>query len=360
MFIMVFSNDLFNKWPLGLAVICGLFFSIASCNSESTLANAIPENKESMTITDASFFNEGQLCQHLREIFQDSQGRLWFGTNVYDLMQYDGRSFHRIREAQGFSGGRITGIEEDREGNIWFATADGLNKFDGKSFVQFTEADGLQNKEIWAMTIDTKGIIWIGHNEGLSRFDGKEFENIAIPKPTLIKTQTVYDPNRITAIVEADDGQLWLGTDGYGICKFNGIDFEFFTTKDGLPDNAIFDLMMDSKGLLWIGTAWGGASSFDGKKFSNYNKKDGINGIEVCAFFEDDNGDIWFGVENDGVYRYDGQTFTNFYKESNLNGSILSIYRDSEKRFWFGGWGGLYRMDGSIFNHVSVEGPWEP
>ena len=111
-----------------------------------------------MNYKDPLFFIDGQLCQHLRKIFQDTKGNLWFGTNVYDLMQYDGNTLNIYTKKEGFSGGRGTGIVEDSSGNIWFATAIGLNKYDGESYTVFTEEDGLSNTEIWSLIIDSKGI----------------------------------------------------------------------------------------------------------------------------------------------------------------------------------------------------------
>jgi ligand-binding sensor domain-containing protein len=103
----------------------------------------------------------------------------------------------------------------------------------------------------------------------------------------------------------------------------------------------------------------GGQSRFDGEKFTNFTKKGEISGVEVSAFFEDSNGDIWFGAENKGVYKYDGEDFTHYDQDSFSNGSILSIYKDKESRFWFGGWGGLFRYDNEKFTSVTKDGPWE-
>lgn len=303
-------------------------------------------------IHDPLFFIEGQLCQHLRKIFQDSEGNLWFGTNVYGLIKYDGAELTYLDKEEGFSSGRVTEILENSEGNLWIATGFGLNKYDGNSFTIFTEKDGLSNAEIWSLLLDSKGQLWIGHNEGLSLFDGKNFKEIPIPKPQDTKADYIYSPNRITAIVEHSDGSLYLGTDGYGICKYHNGSFSYLNEENGLPNNAICELMVDRQDNLWIGTFWGGLSKFDGKQFTNYTKDGLIEGNEVGAFFEDQNGDIWFGVENNGVYKYDGNTFHHFYKKEGLNGSILSIYRDRAERFWFGGWGGLFSYDGNSFSSI--------
>jgi ligand-binding sensor domain-containing protein len=272
---------------------------------------------------------------------------------------YNGDTLIYITQEAGFSGGRVTGIVEDSNGDVWFATGLGLNKYDGKSFTVFTEKNGLSNDEIWSLIIDSNEIIWIGHNKGLSRFNGKCFENLAVPKPEIKEPNTIYSADRITGIIEDDNGALWLGTDGYGICKYDGKTFTHFTTKDGLCDNTIHELMVDSRGNIWIGTFWGGVSKKDGNTFTNYTKNGTISGVEVSGFFEDGNGDIWFGVENNGVYKYDGNAFHHYYKEDGLDASVLSIYRDKEGRFWFGGWGGLFRYDGQSFTSVTKNGPWK-
>lgn len=316
---------------------------------------------------DPLFFIGGQLCQHLRKIYQDSKGNLWFGTNVYDIMKYDGNTLNFYTDVDGLSSGRITDIVEDDEANIWFGTSAGLTKFDGKSFSTYTEKEGLLNKEIWSLMIDTKGIFWIGHNAGVSRFDGEKFTSFSIPQAKVKEVNTIYSPDRVVSIVEDKEGNIWFGTDGFGICKYDpsaehkpdGKTFTNFTKEEGLCDNTIHELMADSKGNLWIGTFFGGVCKYDGEKFKNYTKKGIISGVEVGGFFEDFNGDIWFAAENNGVYCYDGLSFTHLGSEQGLlTNGILSIYRDEENRFWFGGWGGLFRYDGKFFQSVSIDGPW--
>ncbi|NND34131.1 MAG: regulator, partial [Saprospiraceae bacterium] len=105
-----------------------------------------------------------------------------------------------------------------------------------------------------------------------------------------------------------------------------------------------------------------------GESFTNFTANGTISGAEVWSIYEDESGNIWFPAENSGVYRYNAgsgyedehpDAFTNFDAADGLNtNGIQSIFRDKEGRFWFGGWGGLFRYDGKSFYSVTKTGPW--
>lgn len=308
---------------------------------------------------DPLFFIEGQLCQHVRKIFEDSRGHLWFGTNVYGLMYFNGDTLRYIGEEEGVDGGRVTGIVEDAQGNIWFGMYKGLYKFDGTTFSHFAEKEGLHNNEIWSLFLDKEGTFWVGTNEGVSLFDGKTFTSLSIPKAAVKEANTIYHPDRITSITQDNAGNMWFGTDGFGISIYDGKTFTYQTTETGLPDNVMYDLMTDTQGNIWIGTFFGGVSMYNGTGFTNFTQDSLIHGVEAGGFFEDKQGNIWFAAENHGVYRYNGDGFTHLYAEEGLKtNGILSIYQDTQDRFWFGGWGGLFRYDGKSFSSVTKQGPW--
>jgi len=361
--------------------VFGLLFFFASCKgqdkevlpkdkndpiknqSETSAANTL--NKSILEQYDGEapdplFYIDGQLCQHLRKIHQDKKGNLWFGTNVYGLMRFDGDSLEYFKDAPGVGKGRITGILEDKKGNVWFGTYGGLTKYDGRSFTNYSKKDGLIHSEIWSLAIDGNDTLWIGTINGIYKFDGTNFTSFSIPKAKVKNPKSILSPNRITSILEDRNGVLWFGTDGYGITKYDGNSFTHITTKDGLSNNNIMSILEDKKGHLWIGTMFGGLSHFDGKKFNNYTKDGVIKGVEVSALYEDNTGDIWFASEGYGVYRYDGKSFTNLHKKEGLKtNGILSIFQDKKGHYWFGGWGGLFRFNGNSFYSVTKDGPWD-
>ena len=343
----------------------------------SVEGNQANDQKLKIPWLDPLFQIEGQLCQHLRRIFQDKSGNLWFGTNVYGVMRYNGDSLEYFSIDKGFGGTAVRGIVEDKEGNVWFGTGGGLTKYDGESFTNFTEKDGLINNDIWSLTIDSKGIFWIGTLEGVSRFDGEVFTPFPIPQADISNPTSILSYNRVSCIMEDRNGIFWFGTDGFGICKYDpsaslrpgGKTFTHITKEDGLCDNNVTHIMEDKKGNIWIGTMYGGVSRYDarlndevgqGNSFTNFTENGVVSGIEVWSIYEDKTGNIWFPAENFGVYRYDGKTFTNFQKKEDLaSHAIQCIFEDKEGRLWFGGWLGLFLFDGRSFINVTKDGPWQ-
>jgi hypothetical protein len=65
-----------------------------------------------------------------------------------------------------------------------------------------------------------------------------------------------------------------------------------YTTKEGLPSNSIYRTVIDKRGFLWIATETG-LARFDGKKFRNYSTIDGLTDNEVTDLFLDSLGTIW-------------------------------------------------------------------
>ncbi|GAB5401310.1 MAG: hypothetical protein Aureis2KO_28950 [Aureisphaera sp.] len=326
-------------------------------------ANTRPNN------TGLEFSYDGQLCHWVRNIFQDSRGNLWFGTNHFGLMRYNGKELEYFTEEDGLGAGRVNGITEDKEGNVWFCTYGGLTKYDGATFTNLSVEVGPIKNDLFDIVIDERDTFWISTVEGVVQFDGKEFTHFPVPKPKVEDPNPILSPNRVSTIMEDSAGIIWFGFDGYGITKFNPNSedhFSFVTTENGLADNNVSEIMEDSKGNIWIGTMYGGISHYDGTTFTNFTKEGVIEGVEAAGFYEKD-GNIWFSVEGVGVYKYDGQSFEILNEDDGLiTKGVLSIFKDREGRFWFGGWKGLFRYDpegklkdGEVFLSVTKNGPWE-
>lgn len=66
----------------------------------------------------------------------------------------------------------------------------------------------------------------------------------------------------------------------------------FYTTKDGLPSNAIYKSILDNHGFLWVATD-NGIAKFDGKNFKIYSTSQGLPDNEITDIFIDSSNRIW-------------------------------------------------------------------
>jgi hypothetical protein len=103
----------------------------------------------------------------------------------------------------------------------------------------FTMRDGLPSMGIRCIYKDTRGLLWIGTDAGLSNFDGKSFR--------IFKPSEGMTASQIWAIAEDDEGNLWFGSMGEGLYKYDGVQFKRFTKKDGLADDRIRVLSWSKK-----------------------------------------------------------------------------------------------------------------
>ncbi len=92
--------------------------------------------------------------------------------------EYNFNNFVHLSVAEGLSQSTVLAIEQDRLGQIWMGTRDGLNKYDGEEITVYqTDPKNnttISNNDILSILEDTDGYIWVGTYNGLNRFDPKE------------------------------------------------------------------------------------------------------------------------------------------------------------------------------------------
>jgi len=160
----------------------------------------------------------------------------------------------------------------------------------------------------------------------------------------------------ILSVLIDSRGDLWIGTFGGGVSRFDGLEFKNFTVDHGLPNEAIVRIFEDSKGNLWFASNTGGVSKYDGKKFTKYRTFEGMSSNIIWSMGEDLEGNIWFGTYDAGVVKFDGNSFTAIGSEDGLAGDfILGIDKDLEGMMWFGGVGGLNKISGEKIETFTID-----
>lgn len=264
----------------------------------------------------------------------------------------------------------IIDITEDKNGYLWFATEDGLNKLEGGLFSSYYKKDNsrslnLTGNELNCLLDDPQDpVLWIGtQRAGLNAFNYQTNQQTVFlhdeNNPYSIAT------NDVTNLAIAADGNLWVATYWRGIEYLDKKTGKFThynqQTVPGLPSNTVWTLVDDHKGNLYIGHAQHGMSilSIKTKKIKNftYNKLDDttIPSNNVQCIFKDNTGNLWIGTEK-GLALYNPET-EHFIRigeqESPLTHRIYDIQQFNENELWvateFGGIA-IINLSKSLFN----------
>ncbi|WP_289054635.1 two-component regulator propeller domain-containing protein [Carboxylicivirga marina] len=202
---------------------------------------------------------------------------------------------------------------------------------------------GLTSSYILSMITDKRGNLWLGTNGGgVCRYNGETF--------TIYNKKNGLPSNHVRSILQDKKGNIWFGFYGDGVCVFNGKDFIQYDIKQGLAGTYVCEIIEDKNGRIWIATDNAGISCFDGKSFVNYTEKQGLVCNDTKCIAEDNNGDLWIGTK-EGLSHFDGKTFTSIGKKEGLSSDyIWTILVDDKNKLWFGTvLGGVSCYDGKVF-----------
>lgn len=210
------------------------------------------------------------------------------------------------------------------------------------NFQNYSVREGLAQSQVYAMLEDQYGYIWLGtQGGGVCRFDGKTF--------TQYSTREGLVNNYIEALYEDQEGNIWIGTQK-GFSKFDGLGFQNFH----LPESDfITAISQNPLGSFWIGTS-NGTYQFDGKKFTDYH----IPSSRVNCFFYDNKDNLWVGTDESGAYQIrDGKVSKNFRIADGLSANnIKSIYQDEKNNIYFAIFnGGINVYNGSYFSYFRTD-----
>ena len=307
-----------------------------------------------------------------RGIAQDPEGRLWFGFNY--LIRFDGTSFHRYEEEEGFPPGKVsyavgrddTGkvwvgqrghqnelwcyvdgnfesvqveldgllrrIQCDREGRMWFCTSKGVLYQNGEGFSRFTPADGLPHPAVKAVFQDRDHQLWFATWGGVGLYD----THISVFGPSMAFFK---DTSEISQIVQDRRGGIWVGYASpmlnhlnKSVFRFDGEHFAFVSTEHGCDINNCFAICEDRDGNLWFGGG-DGLFRYDGQKLKKIETTAGLDQKSVNAIAQDRKGQFLFGYWEHGNPRYREVLFVSPLKLIYQQGEkFQTIFEEAEEK----------------------------
>ncbi len=186
-----------------------------------------------------------------------------FVLSVLQAKAAEDLMFYKYEVDKGLSHNTVRCIIQDRDGFMWFGTADGLNRFDGQQYRIFTynnpprEGD-IGNTSIYSLAQDDKGQIWVGTALGVYVYDPitEKFQRFNT------RTSEGNGINGIVNHIKFDDpDMIWFGTSGQGLFIYDTkADTLMQTRKYGL---VIGDISRASNGIVYVGTNSGRIIEFD-------------------------------------------------------------------------------------------------
>ncbi len=301
----------------------------------------------------------------IRTLFVDRSGLLWVGGDLRGLSSTEpgGAVFGYLFDSSGASdelpGNNVRALLADGEHGLWIGTeGEGLKHYDfaSRTFTAHRTAamvasgtDGPQARRVTALADAGDGQIWVGTPLGLARFD----------PGTGLGTRLAVDPARGDALPDADiralargaDGSLWIGTLAAGLVRYepDRHRWERFAAASsgdaaGLWSSAVMAVHEDRGGRVWIGTL-GGLNVYERATGRLYKiaprngDNAGLAGDMVRSILETGDGGIWIGTHsglNQLLSYENGVARFRAYRISDglANDTIYGLLDDGDGRIW--------------------------
>lgn len=343
----------------------------------------------------------------INTIFQDRSGIIWIGTQSgIDMFDKQKQFFRHYQywpnRKNSINSNMVWSIFQDN-GNkptLYVGTDKGINIFDRSSgevthITPELASSETKNKGVYSFCKDHNDKIIVGTDGGAFEIINKKLVPLggSLNKKNAFRTYTIFEDKKnrlwlgtkqgivvvdekrqkynhivssdsagsltsdvVRVIVQTKSGQIWIGTDGGGICKVieqpdGNFIFKSYT-KDvddpkSLSNNTVLSIHEDKKGLLWIGTFGGGLNVFNPKteEFFAYTEKDGLSNNVIYGIAEDKKGNLWMST-NKGISQFFAKRkkFRVFEESDGLQSNEFNtgaFYRSSTGQLFFGGINGF-------------------
>ena len=270
----------------------GLPNSTINTIAENDAGQVIVGTQGGLAIFDGNRFETIPLAgvsnDSVKAIHLDPDGTLWIGTEGGLVRIHDGAT-HRFGTEHGLPDSRVAALARDRHGRLWAGTAEGLAYMEGDHFVQIST--GIPEMTAIRTIVEaTDGMLWLGTRKGLLTGDERGFTWVKSSVLEGAKTRFIQHG------VRAADGVLWFGTAG-GVLRVEEGRLELISREHGLPNENVWQVLVDRESNLWFGTD-DGLAKFVSGPFLTYTTRDGLPHDFVRSIREDDLGRIWLSTRN--------------------------------------------------------------
>ena len=225
-----------------------------------------------------------------------------------------------------------TQVYLDRDGFIWVATRNGLNRYDGYQFQTLKKEKrkdiGMASNYVNCIMQDRYGLFYVGMYGAFQTYDGQRFHDVKT-----FDLNGHAQPHYITCLLERQNGDILVGTSAHGLLRMTNKQ-EAHQIGGALKDlNTIHRMIEDHRQRIWMATDGQGLICYDGKNVKRYFQEPHFLNtvLDVC---EDKQGRIYVATTNAGLFRLDGETPVHI--EGTGNKHISTLYYNRRNHIMLG------------------------
>lgn len=349
-------------------------------------------------------------------LLEDRAGALWIGTESGELVRYSNGAFAAwpgvggtilsfyqertgvlwglrmgarplrfapeqperaavVSEAQGLNGERMYSLCEDRAGQLWATTRQGVVVWRDGAFRTEHGIAGLPQRGLPRVAPHPDGSLWVVEEKGLGRIVNQRFallvetaDVMGVPPPPLLETRRgeswfgyredrlwrgagegnfsefhwqEAQPYLLRVMIEDREGNLWLGSQGGGLIRLRPHRVRTLTQADGLPGNEILALSEDAQGNAWVVTPAGlirlaGGAGAGTPPIITWTKAELelLAVLQSVTFQRDQTGILWLGGNGHLAQVRNGQLALQELK--GVTGVIHAVLTDRNGETWLG------------------------
>ncbi|WP_281614838.1 two-component regulator propeller domain-containing protein [Flammeovirga sp. SubArs3] len=270
--------------------------------------------------------------------------------------------FHHINENSGLTNKVVKDLIRDKKGFLWAATQNGLHRYDGYKMKVYRTSSSdpnfaLSSNDINVLMEDNQQRLWVGTTTNLHMMnaDGESFIKL-MDKSPFGEEAFVFE---ITSIIQDKDDDIWVGTKGAGLYKFNEdgeLLVHYLSNKESRYLSTINALAEDKNGNIWIGHDELNISVFDRENgaFSmirldqNQSHFVNNNASDITKIIVTENKGILVGTLQNGLFSIHPQTKEIDYlytiNKTLKHPSIQDIVVDNFRQVWVATSDGLHLL----------------
>jgi signal transduction histidine kinase/ligand-binding sensor domain-containing protein len=305
-----------------------------------------------------------------RAITRDREGGLWIGTSGEGIVHlHEGRVDH-FSSFDGLSSDFAQSIFQDREGNVWVLSPNGIDKFTKPAVPRLSRKQGLSNDSVLSVLTDRQGTTWVGTDDGLSKLVTDHFQPVLDvrnrPGLALLETHAgrllvattdrgktiVHGHGRIVpdgsgkvwlegyknvfSLAEDPDGTLWAASRELGMLHLreNGDLIKSFNSEKfgDYPLSVVFDPKRDG---IWFTTHQGELFFLKGDKIlERYGQADGIGNGPIRVLQIDMDGGVWVATKQGLGHLLNGKIFMLGRRNGLPCDAVHWMRRDQDQNVW--------------------------